>query len=79
MLPFFASIVLFLLGYLGLVISTFPYLVPPTLTLWDTAAAPESQIFSLVGTLVLLPIILGYFAFVFWTFRAKVGADGGYH
>ena len=26
MLPFFASIVLFLLGYLGLVISTFPYL-----------------------------------------------------
>ena len=31
-LPFLASIALFLLGYLGLVISTFPYLVPPSLT-----------------------------------------------
>ena len=39
-LPFLASIVLFLLGYLGLVISTFPYLVPPTLTIWQTAAVP---------------------------------------
>jgi cytochrome d ubiquinol oxidase subunit II len=37
--PFLASIGLFLLGYLGLVISSFPYLVPPSLTIWDTAAA----------------------------------------
>ena len=37
--PFLGSVVLFLLGYLGLVISTYPYLVPPHLTFWDTAAA----------------------------------------
>ena len=43
-------------GYLGLVISNFPYLVPPSLTVWDTAAAPASQIFMLLGTLLLLPI-----------------------
>ena len=42
--PFLAAIALFLLGYLGLVISSFPYLVPPTLTVWQTAAAPASQI-----------------------------------
>ena len=47
--PFFAAIALFLLGYLGLVISVFPYLVPPTLTIWDTAAAPASQRFMLIG------------------------------
>ena len=59
--PFLATVALFLLGYLGLVISNFPYLVPPTLTIWDTAAAPASQIFMLIGTLVLLPInILGW-------------------
>ena len=58
--PFLAAIALFLLGYLGLVISSFPYLVPPSLTIWETAAAPASQIFMLIGTLVLLPIILGY-------------------
>ena len=79
MLPFLASIGLFLLGYLGLVISTFPYLVPPSLTIWQTAAAPASQIFMLVGTLVLLPIILGYIVFVYWLFRGKVREGEGYH
>jgi cytochrome bd ubiquinol oxidase subunit II len=46
---------------------------------WDTAAVPDSQIFTLIGTVIMLPIILGYFVFVFWTFRAKVGVEGGYH
>jgi cytochrome d ubiquinol oxidase subunit II len=77
--PFLAAIVLFLLGYLGLVISVFPYLVPPSLTIWQTAATPASQSFMLVGTLVLLPIILGYVAFVYWIFRGKVREGEGYH
>jgi cytochrome d ubiquinol oxidase subunit II len=77
--PFLAAIALFLLGYLGLVISNFPYLVPPTLTVWDTAAAPASQIFMLIGTLVLLPIILGYSAFIYWLFRGKVREGESYH
>jgi cytochrome d ubiquinol oxidase subunit II len=78
-LPFLAVIALFLLGYLGLVISDFPYLVPPSLTIWDTAAAPASQIFMLLGTLVLLPMILGYIAFVYWLFRGKVREGESYH
>ncbi len=79
--PFIGVVGLFLLAFLGLGISTFPYLVPPTLTVWDTAAVPDSQVFTLIGTVVMLPIILGYFVFVFWTFRAKVGIDAadGYH
>ncbi len=77
--PFFATVALFLLGYLGLVISNFPYLVPPSLTIWDTAAAPASQIFMLLGTLVLLPMILGYIAFVYWLFRGKVREGESYH
>jgi cytochrome d ubiquinol oxidase subunit II len=77
--PFLATIVLFLLGYLGLVISDFPYLVPPTMTIWDTAAAPASQIFMLIGTLFLLPIILGYVAFIYWLFRGKVREGDSYH
>ena len=78
-LPFFAAVALFLLGYLGLVISSFPYLVPPTLTVWDTAASPNSQMFMLVGTVALLPIILGYIAFVYWLFRGKVREGESYH
>jgi cytochrome d ubiquinol oxidase subunit II len=77
--PFLAVIALFLLGYLGLVISNFPYLVPPSLTVWETAAAPASQIFMLLGTLVLLPLILGYIAFIYWLFRGKVREGESYH
>jgi cytochrome d ubiquinol oxidase subunit II len=64
---------------MGLVISWFPYLVPPTLTVWDAAAAPVSQMFMLVGTLILLPIILGYTALIYWLFRGKVAEGESYH
>ncbi|MGD9769118.1 MAG: cytochrome d ubiquinol oxidase subunit II [Pseudolabrys sp.] len=78
-LPFVSSIVLFFLGYLGLVISNFPHLVPPSLTVWDTAAVPASQIFMLIGTLVMLPIILGYTVMIYWLFRGKVKEGESYH
>src|SRR4029079_6095108 len=79
LLPFLGTLGLFILAYLGLAISTFPYIVPPSLTVWDAAASPESQLFSLTGTLILLPVIVGYFAFVFWTFRGKEGVERVYH
>jgi cytochrome bd ubiquinol oxidase subunit II len=78
-LPFLAAIALFLLGYLGLVISNFPYLVPPSLTIWQTAAAPATHIFMLMGTLMMLPIIIGYMIFVYWTFGGKLREGEGYH
>jgi cytochrome d ubiquinol oxidase subunit II len=79
LLPFVGVIGLFILSYLGLAISTFPYLVPPSLTVWDTAAVPASQIFTLIGVVFMLPIILGYVVFVYWTFRGKVRMGEGYH
>ena len=78
-LPFVATIALFLLGYLGLVISVFPNIVPPDLTIWQAASAPASQKFMLVGTLALLPLIFGYVVFVYWLFRGKVREGEGYH
>lgn len=77
--PFAFTIAIFLLCFLGLAISNYPYLVPPGLTIWDTAAAPASHIFVLIGVSFLLPMILFYTAFVYWTFRGKVKADAGYH
>jgi len=70
---------LFLLCFLGLGISIFPYLVFPSITLWEAAAVPESQIFSLIGALLFLPLILAYTVFVYWTFRGKVTDGAGYH
>ncbi len=77
--PFFGTVALFLLGFAGLAISTLPYLVPPSITIWDSAAHPSSQLFMLIGTAAFLPLILGYTAFVYWTFRGKVKSGEGYH
>jgi len=56
-----------------------PYLVPPTIDVWEAAADPKSLRFMLVGVLVLLPVILGYTVFNYWVFRGKVRAGEGYH
>jgi cytochrome bd ubiquinol oxidase subunit II len=78
-LPFLASIALFLLGYLGLLISNFPYVVPSSLTIWQAAASPPTHVFMLMGTLVMLPIIFGYTIFVYWIFAGKLREGEGYH
>jgi cytochrome d ubiquinol oxidase subunit II len=77
--PYLWSVALFFLGYLGLLISIYPYIVPYGLTIQQAAAAPNAQLLLLVGALILLPVILGYTAYVYWVFRGKVSADAGYH
>lgn len=76
--PFVAAMAIFALCYAGLAVSLFPYVVPHVLTLHDAAAAPQSQAFLLVGTLLLLPVILGYTAWSYWVFRGKVRTQAGY-
>ena len=53
--------------------------MPPTLTIAETAAPAESLVFLLVGAAILVPTILAYTAYSYWTFRGKVGHDEGYH
>jgi cytochrome d ubiquinol oxidase subunit II len=77
-LPFLMALTLFFLGFVGLGISMYPYLVPRAITLWDAAAPPQSQSFMLVGTAVIFPIIIAYTAWAYWVFRGKVGTHG-YH
>jgi cytochrome bd ubiquinol oxidase subunit II len=78
-LAFNSAVGLFIVSFIGLAISTLPYLVPPSITLWDAAAAPKSQAFILVGIAILLPVIFGYTVFVYHTFRGKVRPGEGYH
>ncbi len=78
-MPYLFSVALFLLGYVGLLVGIFPYIVPYGLTIHEAAAAPNSQALLLVGALVMLPLILIYTAYVYWVFRGKVSADASYH
>jgi cytochrome bd ubiquinol oxidase subunit II len=76
--PFLLSLGLFLLGTIGLGISMFPYVVPDSVTIWDAAAPESSQVFMLVGVVLVMPLILAYTAWAYWVFRGKVGSHG-YH
>ncbi len=62
----------FVLCYAGLGISLWPLMVPPSITIWDAAAPVSSQVFLLVGAVVLIPVILSYTGFAYWVFRGKV-------
>jgi cytochrome d ubiquinol oxidase subunit II len=57
-----------------------PMIVPPSVTIWDAATHPSSQLFMLVGAVVLIPLVLVYTGYVYWLFRGKVTAGtAGYH
>ena len=76
--PFLLTIVIFLLGYIGLGISMFPWVVPFSFTVWDAAAVSTSQSILLVGTVIFLPIILAYTAYSYYVFRGKT-SDKSYY
>ena len=76
--PFLLTLGIFLLCFVGLGISAFPYVVPGAVTIWAAATERSSQVFMLWGTALVLLMILGYTAWSYWVFRGKVTADG-YH
>jgi cytochrome d ubiquinol oxidase subunit II len=77
--PFLAALAMFVLSFVGLGISFYPYMIPPSLTIWDAAAPDESLWFLLIGAVVLVPMILIYTTYAYWVFRGKVDPDHGYH
>ena len=77
--PFLSALAIFFLCYLGIGISFYPMIAPPSVLIWDAAAPAESLAFLLVGAVVLIPMILGYTAYAYWVFRGKVDPAEGYH
>jgi cytochrome d ubiquinol oxidase subunit II len=77
--PFLAAISIFVLCFIGIGISFYPNIVPPSLTIVEAAAPDKSLRFALVGTVVLVPLILIYTAYAYWVFRGKIDPEEGYH
>ena len=69
--PFFTSVFLFFLAYIGLAVSIYPWIVPFKFTIWQAASAPTSQSLLLIGVAVLLPVILAYTGYSYYIFRGK--------
>ena len=68
--PFWCSAGLFLLGFAGLVVGLFPYLVPRQMTLWEAAAPDSSLSFLIYGVVIFLPLICAY---TLWGYRVFAG------
>jgi cytochrome d ubiquinol oxidase subunit II len=77
--PFLLTLILFVLTYAGLGVSMYPFIVPQSITIWQAAAPATSQLFMLIGVVILIPMILTYTALAYWVFRGKVDPRAGYH
>ncbi|HUE92154.1 cytochrome d ubiquinol oxidase subunit II [Pseudomonas sp.] len=77
--PFLLTLALIFLGYSGLGISLWPNIIPPSISIWEAAAPPQSQGFILVGAVFIIPVILMYTAWSYYVFRGKVTEEDGYH
>ena len=51
--------------------------MPYQLTIWRAAAPPSSQVFTLIGVAIALPMVAIYTFYAYRVFRGKVGE--GYH
>jgi cytochrome d ubiquinol oxidase subunit II len=69
---FWLALGIFICGYLGFGISTFPYLIPRVLTVFEAAAPVSSLLFMLFGALLLLPLLIGYTSYSYYVFRGKI-------
>jgi len=77
--PFVLTLAVFALCFVGLAISLYPHIVPPSVTLQEAASPPSSQLFMLVGTAIAMPLIIAYTAYAYWVFRGKIDPAHGYH
>jgi cytochrome bd ubiquinol oxidase subunit II len=75
---FLLGIVVFLLGFAGLVVSLWPYVVPRHVTIWDGISDPQTLAFAGVGVAIIMPIVLAYQAHAHWVFRGKTRRLEGY-
>ena len=79
-LPFMLGLGFVLAGYIGLLATIWPYAILPGVTIWQAAAPHSSQTFTLVGAVIVVPVILAYTALGYRVFRGKTDhAELHYH
>jgi cytochrome d ubiquinol oxidase subunit II len=72
-LPFVLLILVFVLGFLGLAYSIYPFVVIDRMTIWQAASSPASLKVILIGVLISVPAIAGYTFYAYRVFRGKAG------
>jgi cytochrome bd ubiquinol oxidase subunit II len=75
MKPFCAAVAIFVIAFLGLAYSIFPFVVIDRLTLWEAAAHPSGLKALFVGAIIVLPFIVGYTILSYRIFGGKAKAN----
>jgi hypothetical protein len=68
---FASTVLIFMLAFLGLAYSIYPYIVIERLTVWEAASAHESLVVIFVGVAITLPAIVAYTIFMYRVFWGK--------
>lgn len=76
--PFFLSLILFALCYLGLAVTLFPFILPYFGSFSDLAASPQSLSFLFVGVVITLPVVLAFTFYSYRVFRGKSSHENLY-
>jgi cytochrome bd ubiquinol oxidase subunit II len=71
---FASTVLVFVLSFLGLAYSIYPYIVIDRLTVWQAASAHESLVVIFAGVAVTLPAIIVYTVYMYHVFWGKAGA-----
>ena len=69
---FAGTVVIYVLAFLGLAYSIFPFVVVDRMTIWDAASHDSALRFMFWGAIIVLPFIAGYTVFAYRVFRGKV-------
>lgn len=70
-LVFGCTVLVFVLAFLGLAYSIYPYIVVDQMTIWQAASATESLVVIAVGVAISLPAIIAYTVFMYRVFWGK--------
>jgi cytochrome d ubiquinol oxidase subunit II len=76
---FACTVLIFVMAFLGLAYSLFPYIVIDQLTVWQAASAHESLVVIFIGVAITLPAIVVYTIFmyrVFWGRASELSYAG---
>jgi len=73
--PFAGAVAIYVLAFLGLAYSLFPFVIIDRMTIWEAAAHPSALKFLGTGIAIVLPFIAGYTIYVYRVFggKAKTG------
>lgn len=66
---YYLTVAIFGLGFVGMIVGVYPYILPPNITIFHAASSPQTQTFMLWGIGPILPIVLTYNYYIHRLFR----------